>query len=249
LRGIKSNNKIASIVSNWEDGLIYSFLQGYMGYALVDNEEEPQSVQIVVGDFSFFAGEINTDLLENLASPILIAQNKAWAKEIETFFKDKIVKRKRYKMKTSIKSFNLEKLTTYVNSLNKEYSLSKIDKNLYKKIIKESWSVDLCSQFNSAEDYEKNGLGFVILKDDKIVSGASSYVIYDNSIEIEIDTKREYREKGLATACGAKLILECLEKGIFPSWDAQDLRSVALAEKLGFIFDSPYDAYYIVENK
>ena len=42
--------------------------------------------------------------------------------------------------------------------------------------------------------------------------------------------------RGLATACGAQLILTALDRGLYPSWDAYDRRSVALAEKLGLKF-------------
>lgn len=93
--------------------------------------------------------------------------------------------------------------------------------------------------------YQKYGLGAVILKDGETVSGASSYSGYRDGIEIEIDTKEAYRRKGLAYICGAKLILECLERGLYPSWDAQNKWSVALAEKLGYHFDYEYPAYEI----
>lgn len=55
-----------------------------------------------------------------------------------------------------------------------------------------------------------------------------------------IDTKPEYRRKGLATAVGAALILECLQAGLYPSWDAASRISVALAEKLGYTFSHAY---------
>lgn len=83
------------------------------------------------------------------------------------------------------------------------------------------------------------------LKDDQPVSGASSYATYREGIEIEIDTREEYRRMGLAYACGAGLILECLERNIYPSWDAHNLESVALAEKLGYHYDHPYPAFLI----
>ena len=41
------------------------------------------------------------------------------------------------------------------------------------------------------------------------------------------------------------LILECLERGWYPSWDAQNKESVALAEKLGYHFDYEYVAYEV----
>ncbi len=77
------------------------------------------------------------------------------------------------------------------------------------------------------------------------MSGASSYSSYQGGIEIEIDTREDCRRKGLASVCGARLVLECLNRGMYPSWDAQNLWSVGLAEKLGYHFSHEYDAYEI----
>ena len=49
--------------------------------------------------------------------------------------------------------------------------------------------------------------------------------------------------KGLAYAAGAKLILECLERGLYPSWDAQNKWSAALAKKLGYRYSHTYTVY------
>ena len=101
------------------------------------------------------------------------------------------------------------------------------------------------SQFSDYENYRNLGIGAVICKDNIIVSGASSYSRYQEGIEIEIDTKEEYRRKGLAYICGAKLILECLERNLYPSWDAHNKGSVALAEKLGYHYSHTYTAIEI----
>ena len=107
------------------------------------------------------------------------------------------------------------------------------------------WCQDLVSQFRDYEMYKKLGIGFAVLKGKSLVAGASSYARYREGIEIEIDTKEEFRRNGLAYACGAKLILECLDRGLYPSWDAQNPASAALAEKLGYHFDYEYRAFEI----
>lgn len=84
---------------------------------------------------------------------------------------------------------------------------------------------------------------FLILKDGVPVSGASSYSTYRSGIEVEIDTREDHRREGLATVCGAKLILECLKRNLYPSWDAHNAWSAALAEKLGYRFSHEYAAY------
>ncbi len=70
----------------------------------------------------------------------------------------------------------------------------------------------------------------------EVVCGASSYSIYDSGIEIEVATNYNHRRKGLATIVSAALILDCLEKEIYPNWDAANTTSAKLAEKLGICF-------------
>lgn len=45
----------------------------------------------------------------------------------------------------------------------------------------------------------------------------------------------DHRRKGLAYLCGVKLILECLRKGLYSNWDAQNEWPVVLIEKLGYL--------------
>ena len=107
------------------------------------------------------------------------------------------------------------------------------------------WSRDQVGLYQSYEEYKKLGLGFAILKNGKVVSGASSYSSYKEGIEIQIDTEKDHRRKGLARVCGAALILECLKRGVYPSWDAQNPESAALAGQLGYQLDYSYTAYDI----
>lgn len=128
------------------------------------------------------------------------------------------------------------------------YELRAIDRALYRQIMTHEWSVDLCSQFRDYEEYERRGLGFAVLSGGQVVSGASSYTVYRGGIEIETDTRDRFRSRGLATVCCARLILECLDRNLYPSWDAHNLVSLSLAQKLGYHFDKEYIAYQVTEN-
>jgi hypothetical protein len=37
--------------------------------------------------------------------------------------------------------------------------------------------------------------------------------------------------------------LKCLERGLYPNWDAHTRESLALAQKLGYVFDREYLCY------
>lgn len=122
------------------------------------------------------------------------------------------------------------------------YELKMLDAQGYHMCRNNGWANDLVSQYTDYDTYKELGLGVVVLKDGELVAGASSYSTYKEGIEIGIDTREDHRRKGLAYACGAKLILECLKKGIYPSWDAQNKWSVALAEKVRVGLDGSSDS-------
>ena len=85
----------------------------------------------------------------------------------------------------------------------------------------------------------------MVVKNGEIVSGASSYTRYREGIEIEVDTVETERRKHLALIVCSALILKCLNEDLYPSWDAQNMASVRLAEKLGYQFDHEYTAYEV----
>ena len=124
--------------------------------------------------------------------------------------------------------------------------LQRIDSTLYDQCMENAWSRDLVSVFPSREAFLRDGLGMAVTVNGRIVSGASSYTRYREGIEVEVDTRRDYRRRSLATVCSAALILSCLDLGLYPSWDAQNLWSVCLAEKLGYTFSHEYPVYEVV---
>jgi GAF domain-containing protein len=99
---------------------------------------------------------------------------------------------------------------------------------------------DFISNFPDYAAFDRMALGVFALKDGDIVCGASSYSAYNGGIEIEIGTHVDHRRKHLARCCAAQLILDCLERGLYASWDAANLMSAALAQQLGYRFSHTY---------
>jgi len=75
------------------------------------------------------------------------------------------------------------------------------------------------------------------------VSRASSAAVGGRRVEIEIQTHRQFRRRGLARVAAAALILYCLEHGLEPCWDAGNEWSSALARQLGFHSTGKYEGY------
>ena len=82
-----------------------------------------------------------------------------------------------------------------------------------------------------------------------VVSAATSFSIYDDGIEIEVASHPDYRRKGLATIVASILILDCLDRGKYPSWDGANEESVKLAQKIGYKLQESYDTYFINNEK
>ncbi|MCB7320406.1 GNAT family N-acetyltransferase [Lacrimispora sp. 210928-DFI.3.58] len=248
IQRIFHGDDVRSVFGDWEETIIWSCLDGTMGELY---GREKRSVMAALGDFIFLAGEPDRELV--LFRPegskkefvIMVPQNEQWAALIEDVYGEKARKIQRYATKKEPEAFDRKRLQRLAARLEDGYLLKNIDKSLYEACRLSDWSKDLVSQFADYEAFSKTGLGIVALKDGKIVSGASSYSRYKMGIEIEIDTDPLFRRKGLATACGASLILECLDRGLYPSWDAHNLWSIALAEKLGYHRSEPYIAYEI----
>lgn len=245
--------KTAPLFAGWDETLITSCLQGIMGQIYVNEEcgGLPESAAAVLGDFCFLAGKPDRELAGHDFGRdflIMVPQNEAWSEIIEEAWGERAFRRMRYAIKKDPSCFDREKLLEYVKKLPEPYQLHPIDKELYRQCREQDWSRDLVALFPTFEMYEQLGLGMAVTKDGEIVSGASSYSRYREGIEIEIDTSKAHRRRGLATAAAAALILKCLDKGLYPSWDAQNLWSAALAEKLGYTRDHDYPVYEIKRN-
>ena len=78
--------KIAHLFSGWNETLIWSVLQGHMGYAISNHTETPTAAQIVLGDFCFFAGKPSVAFAAKAAAREIVPQNEAWSEAIEQAF-------------------------------------------------------------------------------------------------------------------------------------------------------------------
>lgn len=215
-------------------------LEGVMGEAYVDNIDNPKIAILLVRQYCFMSGEIEKNDLRKLIEDDLrkykIIPSDNLKVLIEEIYKDNIIKNERYSIKKN-PIFNCKELQSNITDLSSEYKIKAIDEVLASRIKNEQF-------INITDNYEKYGIGYCCLYNDEIIGVASSNIFYKNGIEVNIRVKEEHRRKGIATAIASKLILKCLEINKKVSWDAANLSSVGLAEKLGFQYDSTYNIYH-----
>lgn len=245
--------KAAPLFAGWEETILWSCLSGAMGEIFANAPERPASAMAVLGDFRFFAGEPNRELAlfpagEGDSPFIAVPRDEAWAALLADCWGEQAVPALRYATKKEPDAFDRDALEKAAAALPPGCCLERLDQALFHRCRDIPWCQDWVSQYRDYRHYRQYGLGAVVTKDGEPVSGASSYSGWPGGIEIEIDTREDHRRKGLAHAAGAALILSCLERGWYPSWDAQNLASLVLAEKLGYHFSHQYPVFIVTAH-
>ena len=243
---LSDTSKAVPFFADWEDLdiSVIACLDKVMGKILADDPEQPKSVMAVIGDFAFCAGGPDLELVR--AKPdrwmLVVPQNDEWARLIESSFP--AYKRIRYAIRKDTK-FDREKLEAMVRALPEGYELRRIDDAIYEMCMADEDCRDFVSVFGSKEKFFELGRGFVVMKEGKIVAGASSYSRYRGGVELEVYTGKAERHKGIGSAVCAAMILSCLAAGLYPSWDAANMMSVRLAEKLGYELSHEYICFTV----
>ncbi|WP_394522260.1 GNAT family N-acetyltransferase [Lacrimispora sp. JR3] len=226
--------------------------EGRMGRVWVPESGNPSFCLIQLGNFAYLFGicpkgepsmELKEQLLLQFSHGFITPSDVRWAQWVEETFAGQFRIVSRYAMRKDRNHFSETALKEYTKISSPGLRIEKMDKELYQLAFQEEWSRDFCSNFDSAEDFLKNGLGFAVLDGDSLVSGCTACGISEGMIFVKVATRKEYRRRGLALACSASLILSCLEQGINPGWDADNIPSASLAEKLGYIFEKEYQVY------
>ncbi|WP_225744464.1 GNAT family N-acetyltransferase [Marinilactibacillus sp. Marseille-P9653] len=247
------NGQIEKLFAGLEETMIQTYLEGHMGEAWVDDLENPTAAQITVSMFTFYAGDHTSPLAEEMLNNIkedvlIITESEGWKQKLERIHVGAFEKYSRYRFEHSADYFDRNHLENLVAQLPEPYVVKRIDQDVVELPSLHQLSPDFTGNFESSEAFLDRGVGYVVLHEDKVVSGASSFSIFDEGIEIEVGTDPEYRRKGLATVVSAALMLDCLDHQLYPSWDAENIGSAKLAESLGYVMKEPYDTYYVFKR-
>lgn len=255
----------AAIFKEMDDTTILSCLQDNPGsHVWVDDIDSPTCAHALMGGvgegaagFSFLAGDASSPAArelvsawpsENMGGCTLVPQNAEWAALIEEIFPES-EKHTRYATSKTEHNFDMDSLRSMAVDPAEDLRLVRVDASMYDALYEQVWSRDLVANFPDSQTYEHMAVGFACVHEGVIVGAASCYSVYDKGIEIEIDTREDFRRRGIARACAASIVLYALENGLYPSWDAANLMSLGLARSLGYIPAGEYPGYWLSAEK
>ena len=181
--------------------------------------------------------ESGTALKENYTARPLVCLTDAWEAYVREQFPGAAVYT-RYMMKPA-KRFRIPESM----ALSEGYRLSRMDGETFSR-----HPFSHGANYASYDAFRAEGSGAAVYHGGEIVSAASSFLSLDGEVELDVSTKEEHRGKGLAGACVAMMLQDCMDRNITVHWDAQNAASGHLAEKFGFEQETAYPVYWPVRE-
>lgn len=247
--------QLDKITSDWDNNFVKICLEGRFGEIYATSETAPDSAMFRINEIILFGGKPDRELLTfypptyktHFALMMAKGDDEAWYSLIEEVYGDHAERITRYATAVhSFDDFKLDVLKETAQTLPEGYKIVPIDEKLYYSCKGDPDFSDFVAQYATWEEFRDNGVGFVCLYNgDEIASGISSFADYEGTIELELATKPSHRRRGLAAAVSARIVLECISRGLYPSWDAANIPSLNLSYRFGYHLDHEYTAYEI----
>jgi GNAT superfamily N-acetyltransferase len=223
-------------------------LEGQMGRAFVDHPKKPGAYMIRTGPLCYFAGRPDDQTRSKIAAQlepysIFMPSGPGWIESLKSTHGDSLLQFPRYSF--SSENLSVEYLRELLDRSPHQSEIFPIDRELAAAVRAEKDHFIDLSDYISAEDFAERGIGFYLKKNGRPVACAYASLICSKGAEVSIFVMDKYRRLGVATALACRLLMTCLERNIDPHWDAANLESCRLAEKLGYVATGSYDAYFL----
>ena len=239
---------VAYLFEHPTSSVILSCIQGYLGEIWVDDTLIPQLAIMYAGKTIYVAGSKIDDLCiswiqsfieeRKIAKIEIIPQNQECNNILERYMtineQSHLKRTYRHLMKLEDMHEKVDDWRTCIDERWDQVQLCEINEHLYEEASSDRYLSNFICNFQSFEEFKNLGMGYLVIYDNKIVGGASSYTRYHQGIEVQIAIAPKFRRRGLAKACAAKLLLKCYEQGLYPNWDAANPASEELAKSLGY---------------
>lgn len=197
------------LFSGWDKTIILSCLQGVMGRVYVNDADDPTAAITLLGDFGFLAGQADWEFLRALKQTVCRQDFLILVPQHDGW--SEAIEDCYEKNCRMVTRYAFRKEPGGFDRAKLQGLVNTLPKEYRLAMIDRRW-YSWCRR----TDWYKN-----------LVSQYESYEQYAK-LSLGVLILRDD-----VPVSGAKLILECLQRGLYPSWDAQNPWSAALAEKPG----------------
>jgi GNAT superfamily N-acetyltransferase len=223
-------------------------IEGQFGTVCVDDADHPSVFRLEMPPFWYFSGDATSPAAEEMMRELppgffVMPTFPEWTALAQRLFGERLMEWYRF-------SYSADSLSpTHLNGLLSASKYRDAVKPIDLRFAQEAWDDPnhflYISLYKSPQDFLARGVGFACKVDGKVVGVANSACGCSRGIEVSIFVQERFRQRGIATALGARLALECLQRDWEPHWDAANGESCKLAEKLGYTRTGMYIAHYL----
>ncbi|MCY3413702.1 MAG: GNAT family N-acetyltransferase [Candidatus Heimdallarchaeota archaeon] len=216
------------------------------GYGYTDNLRYPTVVLFSINIIHYITGDYSSEmariLLRKIPQMNIVLADAKWLPNLQDCWPNlEKFTRKEFKYTKSINY-----LESFIEAIPDGYVLRRMNEG---DITSEVMINEIISKFfKDTNQFLKNGISFGIFHNNSLTSFACSVLEIDKYVDIQIETKQEYRRNGLATALGAKITQFALKNNLIPIWVSMNEPSSLLAEKIGYSDPTPFSMYYWKEE-
>jgi len=223
-------------------------IEGQMGQAFTDEQDNPAVFMIGLGGlFCYFAGQSASPAARHLvqelpAHRLLMPSAPGWIDLVKSIHPRSLIPQTRYSFSSdSLLLPHLQKLMEGCSWVDR---IRSVDVPMAGVCRRDPQSLIEISDYDSGQDFVERSIGYYAMDGDVLAGVAYGSLVCSRGIEVSIFVEPQYRRKGLSTCLACALLIYCLKHRMEPHWDAANLESCHLAEKLGYIPVGTYEAFY-----
>ncbi len=217
------------------------------GYIYVDDEQNPKSAFLISPEGFYLGGVKNESFYKKLNE---VLKNKIFKEALDNKKEDYVcfypnllensihtIFKSLYPMKDIRHYYELETTNHIYHTVSNQ--VVKINKKLFNQALDGLQDIkeQIENSWFSLDQFMKNGLGYVSIKNNKIISWCISDTVVGNRCELGIETDEAYRQKGYGFETLISTLNECKKRNIkkvgWHCWKS-NIPSIKTASKAGF---------------
>jgi GNAT superfamily N-acetyltransferase len=230
---------------------IQCVIEGQMGKVYANHLDHPKAFLIEVSNFFwYFAGDASVlqedqFITTTSANKLIMPSPVEWLENLQAMFVHRLLPMERFSFSSS--TLSLEKINHLIHTFPNRAEVRRMDPDIIDHELRKPQSDLDLSEYDSGDDFYNRGIGYCLMELGDFVGLAYSSLVCSQGIEISIFVLPDYRRRGIATLLGCHLVKYCLENNLEPHWDAANIESCKLAEKLGYTPMGEYQAHFLTE--
>lgn len=219
------------------NAIVDCVLEGPLGHAVTDDPGNPRVARLDLGCYSIFGGDATVpeaaDLAREPKAPVelIFPNSDRWRELLHRVHPGELVERPMTAFASD--RLRVDRLRELSSPTSDDFELTPLELPEATQLGDELEPHGL-QVFESPQNLVDHGFGFCLTHRGRVVSQSTTYAISSRFAEQSIGTRPEFRKLGLARRVAARFLLESLERGLVPHWNASNPISIHLAATLGY---------------